>query len=193
MDISNTIGSCPSIGTTHAIGFVESLPSIPPCGATHVPPPWSFVMSTPIISASAARQAYPPNLPTSLHRETATELMSVCFAFSIANSTARVAITGPNPQCPSNAAMDADSCSVSVGAPGWIKPASNSRTYFGRWITPCESCPTRLASTMERVTISASAAGTFNLWKTLRQIVVSSSAVKFGIARLLHRPSECGF
>ena len=150
-------------------------------------------MSTAIISASAARQAYPPNLPTSLHRETATELISVRFAFWIANSTARVAITGPKPQFPSKTAIEADSCKVSVGASGWINPSSNSRTYFGRWITPCESCPTRLASTIDLVTTSASAVGIFNFWKTLRQISVSSSAVKLSIVGILHGRNYLSF
>ena len=82
------------------------------------------------------------------------------LAFSMAMRMARSVTTNPNPQLPFMTAVVGDSCSTTKGAPGTMWPLCMRSTYSGRWMTPWESWPTRLALTWWRATIVASSSET---------------------------------
>ena len=64
VDISSTSGLAPRTGTAMAMGLAESRRSMPPVGATRMPPPEVLTKQSEIMPAAAAWAAQAPTRPT---------------------------------------------------------------------------------------------------------------------------------
>ena len=141
-------GGPPSTGAPAAIGLAESRRSLPPCGATRMPKPDVLTKWKETRPASASCSAQAPMRP----RWPALRMAMMAKPPASALAQRRA----PSPPCRSpghsrsrrrQAAAAPRSMTISTWRLGSTRPACAQSTYFLMRMTPCESWPTRLAST----------------------------------------------
>ena len=110
------------------MGFVPSIRSRPNVGTTHGD---AFVVTIPIMSASAMRSAYKDAAPKWRPSRTATAPTPASCALATARSVARAAVTIPSAPCPSTSAVATDSRTTSNGALGLDVTVAQARYVTG--------------------------------------------------------------
>src|SRR5437899_3811415 len=102
---------------------------------------------------------YSPSRPMWLQLPMVTRPTPLARARPATVSVARCAAGCPHPHAPSTRMHASPSDSTWARAAGLTRPVRALATYEGSLITPCESCPARLASTNDAATIEARSTG----------------------------------